>query len=263
MPSSDPRVADLLARLAAIEEALAAGGSAGGGDTNGVASPETLSAIEQRLATLEQTGTSSAAADELATLSERVTAIEQLLIDFMTEVPAESLADVKTEVQRLIDENKGLRAQLATLTHGSSRPIRLRSCWPSAGSARRSTRAGRSSRSWRRCRHWPHRSGAAAPKAGARYARDLCPDRRTEPDRLAGASPKSRAPSCRRRSRKARCGDDDAGWWDRLMGRVSELVTVRPVGEDVEGDSPAARVARAEAHIASGDLASAVNELDH
>jgi hypothetical protein len=40
------------------------------------------------------------------------------------------------------------------------------------------------------------------------------------------------------------------------------LVTVRPVGADVAGESAAARVARAEAALAEGDLARAVAELE-
>jgi hypothetical protein len=40
------------------------------------------------------------------------------------------------------------------------------------------------------------------------------------------------------------------------------LVTVRPVGADVEGDSAAARVARAEAALDRGDVGAAVAELE-
>jgi uroporphyrinogen-III synthase len=40
------------------------------------------------------------------------------------------------------------------------------------------------------------------------------------------------------------------------------LVTVRPVGDDVRGDTAEARVARAEAALDKGDLAAAVAELD-
>jgi hypothetical protein len=40
------------------------------------------------------------------------------------------------------------------------------------------------------------------------------------------------------------------------------LVTIRPVGADAEGDHAAARVARAEARLADGDLAGAVAELE-
>lgn len=50
------------------------------------------------------------------------------------------------------------------------------------------------------------------------------------------------------------------GWFDRVLGRLSAVITVRPVGE-VAGDGPGARVARAEALLQAGDLAGAANEL--
>jgi uroporphyrinogen-III synthase len=50
------------------------------------------------------------------------------------------------------------------------------------------------------------------------------------------------------------------GWFDRLLGRVSSLVSVRPVG-NVEGERPVARVARAETRLDADDLAGAVNEM--
>jgi len=46
-----------------------------------------------------------------------------------------------------------------------------------------------------------------------------------------------------------------------VLTRVSQVVTVRPVGE-VEGDSPGAIVARAEGHVEQGDLAAALEELN-
>ncbi len=49
---------------------------------------------------------------------------------------------------------------------------------------------------------------------------------------------------------------------DQAASNLMRLVTVRPVGGDVEGDGPPARVARAEAHLAKGDLAAAVAELE-
>jgi predicted nucleic acid-binding Zn-ribbon protein len=49
---------------------------------------------------------------------------------------------------------------------------------------------------------------------------------------------------------------------DQAASNLLRLVTVRPVGSDVEGDSPPARVARAEAQLANGDLAAAVAELE-
>jgi prefoldin subunit 5 len=55
---------------------------------------------------------------------------------------------------------------------------------------------------------------------------------------------------------------DGDGLLDQAAGNLMRLVTVRPVGADVEGDSAAARVARAEAALATGDLAAAVAELE-
>ena len=49
---------------------------------------------------------------------------------------------------------------------------------------------------------------------------------------------------------------------DRAWARLRSLVTVRPVGGDVTGDSPEAHLARAEARLGEGDLASAVTELE-
>jgi uroporphyrinogen-III synthase len=53
----------------------------------------------------------------------------------------------------------------------------------------------------------------------------------------------------------------DAGWSERLINRLSEAVTVRPVGETAEGDGPLSRLARGEAKLAAGDLAGAVAEI--
>jgi hypothetical protein len=55
---------------------------------------------------------------------------------------------------------------------------------------------------------------------------------------------------------------DGDGLLDQAAGNLMRLVTVRPVGADVEGDGAAARVARAEAALAEGDLAAAVAELE-
>jgi hypothetical protein len=56
--------------------------------------------------------------------------------------------------------------------------------------------------------------------------------------------------------------DADGDWADRAWARLRSLVTVRPVGGDVAGESPEAHVARAEARLNEGDLASAVGELE-
>ncbi len=53
----------------------------------------------------------------------------------------------------------------------------------------------------------------------------------------------------------------DQGWSERLINRLSQAVTVRPVGADAEGDSPLAKLARGEAKLKAGDLAGAVQEI--
>jgi uroporphyrinogen-III synthase len=54
----------------------------------------------------------------------------------------------------------------------------------------------------------------------------------------------------------------DQGWSERLINRLSQAVTVRPVGADVEGEGPLAKLARGEAKLKSGDLAGAVSEIE-
>jgi len=53
----------------------------------------------------------------------------------------------------------------------------------------------------------------------------------------------------------------EPGWSERLINRLSEAVTVRPVGEKAEGDGPLAHLARGEARLKTGDLAGAVAEI--
>ncbi len=51
-------------------------------------------------------------------------------------------------------------------------------------------------------------------------------------------------------------------WLDGVIGRLSEVVSVRKVSKDLPGDDPDAALGRAEAHIEEGNLAGAVAELD-
>jgi uroporphyrinogen-III synthase len=53
----------------------------------------------------------------------------------------------------------------------------------------------------------------------------------------------------------------EPGWSERLINRLSEAVTVRPVGGNAQGDGPLAHLARGEAKLKDGDLASAVAEI--
>ena len=53
----------------------------------------------------------------------------------------------------------------------------------------------------------------------------------------------------------------EPGWSERLINRLSEAVTVRPVGEKAEGDGPLAHLARGEAKLKAADLAGAAAEI--
>jgi hypothetical protein len=55
---------------------------------------------------------------------------------------------------------------------------------------------------------------------------------------------------------------DGDGLLDQAAGNLMRLVTVRPVGADASGENAAARVARAEAALAEGDLVAAVAEIE-
>ena len=53
----------------------------------------------------------------------------------------------------------------------------------------------------------------------------------------------------------------DASFGERVLARLSALVTIRPEGENVQGDEPLARLARAEAKLNAGDVDGAAGEL--
>lgn len=59
---------------------------------------------------------------------------------------------------------------------------------------------------------------------------------------------------------KAALAEDlaDDSFWQRLLGKLKGLVSLRRIGADVPGDSVEAKLARAEAAINAGDLAKAV-----
>ncbi|TMJ24567.1 MAG: hypothetical protein E6G95_18090, partial [Alphaproteobacteria bacterium] len=59
---------------------------------------------------------------------------------------------------------------------------------------------------------------------------------------------------------KAAMADDlaDDSFWQRLLGKLKSVVSLRRTGADVPGDSAEAKLARAEAALQAGDLAKAV-----
>ncbi|RDD63396.1 uroporphyrinogen-III synthase [Ferruginivarius sediminum] len=60
----------------------------------------------------------------------------------------------------------------------------------------------------------------------------------------------------------AAAGESQDGWVGGVLRRLNDVVTVRPVGEDVEGGSPGAVLARAETRLDTGDLRAAVETVE-
>lgn len=60
----------------------------------------------------------------------------------------------------------------------------------------------------------------------------------------------------------AQTADGGQPWWQRLLHRLSSLITIRRVGGETGGtDEPAARLAQAEAALAQSDLTAAIEAL--
>ncbi len=57
---------------------------------------------------------------------------------------------------------------------------------------------------------------------------------------------------------RAESAKGDPGWWDLTLAKLSEVVSIRPIGSEVAGDDAGALTARAEASLASGQLAEAI-----
>lgn len=72
----------------------------------------------------------------------------------------------------------------------------------------------------------------------------------------------ARFPDMARATLRAEAVPPEGTWWERLSGRVTGLVTIRPTGE-AQGMSTEAVLARMEARLEEGDLAAAVAEGEH
>ena len=73
---------------------------------------------------------------------------------------------------------------------------------------------------------------------------------------------RDRFPQVARAVASAGAGDGEEGWLAGVRRRLSDVVTVRPVGGDTLGQGPGAVAARAEALVEAGDLAGALDELE-
>ena len=73
---------------------------------------------------------------------------------------------------------------------------------------------------------------------------------------------RARFPALARAVVAAALAPEGAGWVDETLQKLAAVVSVRRTGDDIEGNSAEARIARAEVRLAAGELAGAVIELD-
>lgn len=230
-----------------------------------------LAAIEARLAESEQlAGQIGRVAADLQALDGRLEALDQRLAavnDAISSVrPADTgaleaeLAALDRDNRALADELAGLRSQVGDLAQsadlGVARDREAGVLLLAVGQLRNATAGGA-----------PF-ADALAPLADL-LARDPAATPVIERLRPIAATGVPTAADLRDRfpdvatdlihaERLAR-GD---GWLNQAAAELGRLVTVRPVGGEVEGDTVGAVVARAEAHLSTGDLAGALSEIE-
>jgi uroporphyrinogen-III synthase len=246
-----PGTADLERRLDAMEKA-----SVERAPASDPGLPRRLQALEQSLAELQAR---PAVTEEVAA---RLAALE-VALDARPDVG--QIAVALAENRRQSSEIARLQEQIAAMTAGASRTTGREGLLLAVGQLREAIRQGRpfttelatvqalaaddptaappiavlqalASRSVSTREALQARFGAIAAEAGrAAQMADLVAD----------------APA-----------DDMLGrWWSAVIRRLSSVVSVRRVG-DVAGDSPAARLARAEQAVAAGNLAGGVATLE-
>ncbi|TXH34026.1 MAG: uroporphyrinogen-III synthase [Rhodospirillaceae bacterium] len=265
--------------LASLKDQLAQLQSGGGASGNGSAD---LTSLNDKVAGLEKS---------LGDLQARLAAEPGANAAGQPEATAPATPpapDLSPEIEALKSENQGLRDQLSALTSrfdalgkvdervaslesqvaSAPAPVTARQQLGTAvvlsASQLRSAMAGSQ----------PFNAELAALKqltAGeSQLSADMAPiATKLEPVASSGAPTLSQLQASLPSTEIARAAEAemaaDAGgnesWWRRMTHRLSEIVTVRPVGEDVAGDGPLERLARAEAALAAGNLKKTVDEL--
>ena len=183
--------------------------------------------LTQQLSADEQQG--QELASQIGTLDERVSAAESRLeAAARNRNQATALALIVGQLEAAIDEARPYATQVQALT-----AMTQDGAGSDAAARRRDPAGGERAGTWRRERRSKHRARCAS----------------------------SFAPVANEIVHAARAPEGDS-LLNRATDNLMRLVTVRPVGDDVRGDTAEARVARAEAALDKGDLAAAVAELE-
>ena len=287
LPALDSRLATLEQRVGRLSDAVTA--AAVSAAAVSAAGPD-LAALEQRLARLEQAGfdavVAGAPTDAVAALvggiDDRLTALEQA--EAAAPAPAPPGPDLVNRFTAIADQLDGLERQVAVVEQrpvgpdpalteavdrfsqrlalleaqaavGDDDDREVLTLFLAAGRLQAAVAAGR-----------PYVEELAVARRLA--AADAALSAQLAPLAAAAATGVARVDELAARftaaartiiqADAAAAGD---GWLDRTVARTRSIVSVRRIGEDVPGDTPAAIVARAELRLAANDLAGAVGEL--
>jgi len=251
------------------------GAPAAGGD----ALADKLAGLESRVSEVETKAAAPAVPKDLATAAD-VTRLESQIAALTTASATDDLAAVVKELKAQVTAmgaSASAGAEAATALGGLSGEVAsLKSGQAELRAAIDELKADKSSQD---ALLW---SAVGALRDALRYAgpfdqqladvSHLAGDRAEFQEALAALKPLADAgvpsladlqrsfPTTARNVVAAGYGASEDGVLGDVLNRVSQVVTVRPVGE-VEGDSPGAIVARAEGHVDQGDLAAAIEEL--
>ncbi len=260
VPAGDSAISALEARLSKIEQRFDGATAAASRrqsevDERLAAIANRLTGIEGRIGVLANTPPPAPAADPA--LQRRIEALESSAVG-RESADALQLAALSAENRRLAAELARLQESVAALTAALNERASARralSLILAVGQLRDAV----------------DRGGPFA--AEIRTVQTVAGDDRTLAAEIAKLSPHSEPGIATRAVLRTRfdavalevarrtAGGEGDSWWQRGLARLAALVAVRPVGES-GGDSPLARVARAEARLGANDLAGALAALD-
>jgi uncharacterized coiled-coil protein SlyX len=270
---AQPSVADLATQVKALEQAVGSASQQASGETSSPAIDERLAALESKLAGLSASVTAQTAsegkgavtaamASEISPLSKRLDALDQSTTQ--TGQLVQKLDDQMASDQSRLDELSGRVDGLATRLADTESRVKsaadrraqaaalalitaqldaaISQSQPYSGILNSLTALGKDDQAVSQA------AAELAPTAATGVA-SLAELRRSFEATADEIVQRARAPA----------GNSVI---DQAASNLLRLVRVRPVGSEVEGDSPPARVARAEADLANGNLAAAVAELE-
>jgi len=267
LPKSAPDQGDLPAKLATLQQQVAALRQAPAAGAP-AALPAEITGLPQQVAAIDP---------KLGALDQRLAALEQKVTAMPQGGSAADVTEIKSELDTLGQALKGDQAALADLAGLKGEVAKLEAA--SAGARTAAAAAGlvlgATELRARIAAGEPFNSeldsiaklGAADPALAAAIADPLAA---LKPLAAAGAPSLAQlqaefpdVATAITQAEGSAAGMVKGSFWDRVLGRLESLITIRPVAEggEVAGNSTLDRLARAEDQLARGNLPGAVSEL--